>query len=61
MKRLFQVKSAPGDPLYDDKGHVWYFESKQEAKVIRDKATADTGVPHHVALGPDHWRYGWGA
>ncbi len=57
IKRLFGVRSAAGDPLRDDNGAHLYFNDKTEAKVARDAATAGTGIPHHVAYGPDHRWY----
>ncbi len=65
MKRLFQVRSAAGDPLRwdseQDGDGVRYFGNKVDAKVARDEAAKLTGFPHHVTLGPDHWGRGWGA
>lgn len=60
IKRLFQVRSAAGDPLRwgpEHGGDVRYFNSKVEAKLARDEAITTQGVPHHVALGPDHRFY----
>lgn len=61
MKRLFQVRTAADDALRDEHGDVRYFGNKVDAKAARDEAVKDTGLPHRVTLGPDHWGRGWGA
>ena len=53
MKRLFMLrKKRKGAAITDDKGEPLYFESKMEAKKVRDYIGGTTVV----SLGPDHWR-----
>ena len=53
MKRLFMLRRGKGGSmLRDDDGQPFYFESKAEAKKIRD--TLGNAV---VSIGPDHKLY----
>lgn len=62
MKRLFQVKQGPASVIRYA-GDSPYFESKEEAKKLRDLVNSGnpTGPRAHVTFGPDHKRYPGGA
>lgn len=54
MKRLFEVKSG-GQSLRPPQ----FFDTKHGAKIFMKGTNATTIVKGlHVAIGPDHWRYG---
>ena len=59
MKRLFQVNKPNGKLYADDKAdHSVFFESKKEAKAVRD--ALNNGHPENgytVGYGPDHNKY----
>ena len=52
MKRLFKVVDSKGRML-GGATDTNYFESKQEAKAVRDRINA-AGENFHVSRGPDH-------
>jgi len=60
MKRLFEVRGRLGSAGHKCRGA--YFESKQEAKQLRDQLNVELpGNNYHVTKGPDHRLYKGGA
>ena len=64
MKRLFKVVNRKGNRVYAGNVHEYkqstdgYFESKADAKKLRDDLTAIDSrfAPYTIAIGVDHWR-----
>lgn len=55
--KLFAVKLSRTGEVVRIQGELAYFDSKREAKHVRDKLAHEADDEYAVILGPDHRRF----